>query len=788
MPDSILEWTMSNGKNPLMLMMAMTVPGAAHALGLGDIHVTSGLNERLSADIDIVGATSVELTGLRASIATRDLFARYGFDRPAFLSSMTFKVGKDAQGHPVLSMTSTDSFNEPVVNLLVDVQWGNGQLVREYTLLLDPVGFAPVPRQAASGATQPAAPSDTRAAEPTDSDDGTASSAPAAETAAASGGAAVATQDDTGGHADPAARSMTHIKVGPRATLRGIAWRIGERTESDLQRMMIAIFRANPGAFEGNINILHLGAVLTIPTDDQIESISRADAKREVHEQMVAWRAAAPERAAKFAARAAAARAESHAAAEPTAAPGAAAASAAAAVTRSSAAPGSTAASASVTAGAAATVAAGTTAARIASPGTASPGPAADSTPAPGNETAQALNQRIQSLEQELRDLKGTLDQERDQLAAMQAYAARAELAKAVAQQNATAHAAAPTRRTAPAADAKAEAAGGAQPSRHGLALPVIGGLGLLGAALAGIYMRMRRRSESEAPIGGRVDLAPPPAGQLEPVQTRRTAPPPSERAYEVVETVPVRALSADPALEPTSKLRQLGLDQASLEDSQRVQAILEGTGDDPTNRLPAMTEDSVSRYSYGGQADPSHEPTVRMRAEDAMSGRADPTVKLQPLNANPELSLSMSSERSLSDLHMSDVDMTSQHHVHMPSALNENPSFKERRSNPADVLKKAIEREPDRDDLRMKLLELYYSNASTNAQEFLEVAQKFTDQRGTMPSDQWEKIAAMGRQLAGQNPIFGPPEAAPAPAEAKEEPKEKPAGGGDSKIAYLRR
>jgi pilus assembly protein FimV len=624
MPYSILEWTMSNGKNPLMLMMAMTVPGAAHALGLGDIHVTSGLNERLSADIDIVGATSVELTGLRASIATRDLFARYGFDRPAFLSSMTFKVGKDAQGHPVLSMTSTDSFNEPVVNLLVDVQWGNGQLVREYTLLLDPVGFAPVPRQAASGATQPAAPSDTRAAEPTDSDDGTASSAPAAETAAATGGAAVAAQDDTGGHADPAARTMTHIKVGPRATLRGIAWRIGERTESDLQRMMIAIFRANPGAFEGNINILHLGAVLTIPTDDQIESISRADAKREVHEQMVAWRAAAPERAAKFAARAAAARAESHAAAEPTAAPGAAAASAAAAVTRSSAAPGSTAASASMTAGAAATVAAGTTAARIASPGTASPGPAADSTPAPGNETAQALNQRIQSLEQELRDLKGTLDQERDQLAAMQAYAARAELAKAVAQQNATAHAAAPTHRTAPAADAKAEAAGGAQPSRHGLALPVIGGLGLLGAALAGIYMRMRRRSESEAPIGGRVDLAPPPAGQLEPVQTRRTAPPPAERAYEVVETVPVRALSADPALEPTSKLRQLGLDQASLEDSQRVQAILEGTGDDPTNRLPAMAEDSVSRYSYGGQADPSHEPTVRMRAEDAMSGRAD--------------------------------------------------------------------------------------------------------------------------------------------------------------------
>jgi Tfp pilus assembly protein FimV len=48
---------MSNGKNPLMLMMALAMPGASHALGLGDIHVDSELNERLVAEIDLVGAT-----------------------------------------------------------------------------------------------------------------------------------------------------------------------------------------------------------------------------------------------------------------------------------------------------------------------------------------------------------------------------------------------------------------------------------------------------------------------------------------------------------------------------------------------------------------------------------------------------------------------------------------------------------------------------------------------------------------------------------------------------------
>ncbi|HEX3846703.1 MAG TPA: FimV/HubP family polar landmark protein [Steroidobacteraceae bacterium] len=752
---------MSNGKNPLMLMMAMTVPGAGHALGLGDIHVNSGLNERLSADIDIVGATSVELTGLRASIATRDLFTRYGFDRPAFLSSMTFKVGQDAQGHPVLSVRSTESFNEPVVNLLVDIQWGDGQLVREYTLLLDPAGFAPVRLPAAGTAAQTTASSGV-SAPATAANGAEASEAIPVETSELPATAAAADAHDADAAQDQPARAMTHIKVGARATLRGIAWRIGERSESDLQRMMIAIFRANPRAFDGNINILHLGAMLTIPTDDQIESISREEAKRQVHEQMTAWRASAPERAAKLAARAATG------------------------AVSSSAGP----ASVGATPGPSTTASASNAAP---SPGAPAASTAADPSSPRGDETAEALNQRIQSLEQELRDLRGTLDQERDQLAAMQAYAARTALTKAVADQNKQTSAAAPASHAAPAADAPAEVRGGTQSARHGLTLPILGGLGLLGAALAGIYMKMRRRPEPELPAGRQVDLAPPPA-QPQPVQTRRTTPPPSERSYEVVETVPLRALSVDPALEPTSKLKQLGLEQASVEDSQRVQAILEGTGDDPTNRLPSMDENSVSRYSYGQspqteRPDPSQEPTVRMRAEDAMTGRADPTVKLQPLGANPELSLSMSRERSLSDLHMSDVDMTSQHHVHMPSALNENPSFKERRMNPADALKKAIEREPDRDDLRMKLLELYYSNASTNAQEFLEVVQKFTAERGTVGNEQWEKIAAMGRELAAQNPIFNAPPAAPAQAAAKEEPKEKPAdGGGDSKIAYLRR
>src|SRR6202041_1248651 len=148
---------MSSGKNPLVLMMALSMPGAANALGLGDIHVDSGLNERLAAEIDIVGASATELTELQAAVANRETFLHYGADRPGFLSSTTFKVTQDSQGRPVLAVRSSESFTEPVVNFLVDLHWHNGEMIRQYTLLLDPPGLAtPVPAASSVPATRTA--------------------------------------------------------------------------------------------------------------------------------------------------------------------------------------------------------------------------------------------------------------------------------------------------------------------------------------------------------------------------------------------------------------------------------------------------------------------------------------------------------------------------------------------------------------------------------------------------------------------------------------------------------
>src|SRR6202043_382314 len=118
-------------------------PSLSWALGLGEIHLNSALNEPMNAEIDLIAAAPDELTALRAPLASREAFTRYGIDKPPFLATVTFKVGKAKDGRDVLWARSTDSIPEPFVTFLVEVNWARGRLMREYTVLLDPPVYTP---------------------------------------------------------------------------------------------------------------------------------------------------------------------------------------------------------------------------------------------------------------------------------------------------------------------------------------------------------------------------------------------------------------------------------------------------------------------------------------------------------------------------------------------------------------------------------------------------------------------------------------------------------------------
>src|SRR5258706_15163501 len=127
------------------------------ALGLGDIHLKSALNAPLDAEIDLT-ATADELTGLKVTLASRDSFARYGLDYPAYLNTVTLVPAKGTDGRDVLRVHSTDVVTEPFATLLIEASWARGRLVREYTVLLDPPAFTGASGGGGAGTAPPATP------------------------------------------------------------------------------------------------------------------------------------------------------------------------------------------------------------------------------------------------------------------------------------------------------------------------------------------------------------------------------------------------------------------------------------------------------------------------------------------------------------------------------------------------------------------------------------------------------------------------------------------------------
>ena len=128
---------------PLSLSFALAAP-QAHALGLGQLRVKSGLNQPLVAEIPILSATQAELDQLDVRLASPDAFARVGLERPGQLTAnLQFSLGKNERGQPVILVTTAGKFQEPLLSFLVEAEWGKGTVTREYTALIDPPYIAP---------------------------------------------------------------------------------------------------------------------------------------------------------------------------------------------------------------------------------------------------------------------------------------------------------------------------------------------------------------------------------------------------------------------------------------------------------------------------------------------------------------------------------------------------------------------------------------------------------------------------------------------------------------------
>ncbi|MGB8633956.1 MAG: FimV/HubP family polar landmark protein [Rhodanobacteraceae bacterium] len=266
-------------KLAVALALLLVTSGSAFALGLGQIKVKSALDQPLVAEIPVVSATAAELRGLKVSLASNEDFQRAGINRARLDTPLKFKVEKRA-GSTVIVITSEKPVSDPALDLLLELNWSSGKLLREYSVLLDPPGMPAAAARKTAVATSAAG---SRKAAPTK---------PTARTTPRKG-RSKGTSANSAAASTPRATPSIGMGASYTAQSGDNVWSIAKRSTAragNINRMMVAIQRANPDAFyKDNINALKKGAVLRIPDRADMDQINAGDARAEVQRQNMIW-------------------------------------------------------------------------------------------------------------------------------------------------------------------------------------------------------------------------------------------------------------------------------------------------------------------------------------------------------------------------------------------------------------------------------------------------------------------------------------------------------------------
>jgi pilus assembly protein FimV len=230
------------------------------------------LGQPLRAELEVTSVGRDELPTLQVKLAPLAAFRAANLDYNPALSSLRFALDKRADGTYLVRINSPTPVNEPYLDLMVELTWSTGRVIREYTVLLDPPSLRQQAEVVAPVAPAPAA--SAPAAAPSRPAPAPAAPAPAPAAAAAPAPTPAAKP------APAAAEGSYTVKSGD--TLGKIAIQ-NKPASVSLDQMLVAMFRQNPDAFVGkNMNRLRAGASLAIPTESDVAAIAAPEARQEV--------------------------------------------------------------------------------------------------------------------------------------------------------------------------------------------------------------------------------------------------------------------------------------------------------------------------------------------------------------------------------------------------------------------------------------------------------------------------------------------------------------------------
>jgi pilus assembly protein FimV len=315
----------------LLLAASLLLSAAVHALGMGGINVTTALGQPLQAEIELMAVSRADKDGLAARLASSDEYKTAGLQYP-YGNRYRFKLETKPNGDPYLLVTSDQPINDPFVSLLVELTWPSGKMLREYTFLLDPPGYAAdQPAEADLRVVAPAAqveadilktPDEVQIplahdeqampieADPVATDEAVVAGTDAAPAVVATGETPVAdtpaktadsemvTQEvaPKAAEAPPPAVEPQQVvpewvKVPRGSTMYELADQY-KTADMSVERMLVAMYRANVNEFGGrNMNRIKAGKVLRLPNDQELGKVTQSEAEREIRVQTADWNA-----------------------------------------------------------------------------------------------------------------------------------------------------------------------------------------------------------------------------------------------------------------------------------------------------------------------------------------------------------------------------------------------------------------------------------------------------------------------------------------------------------------
>ena len=243
----------------LMAMCLVLMPFSGFAAGLGKLSVSSSLGEPFKAQIEVLSVSADEIDSLVATMASEETYIAQGIARLDIHSNIEVELAQNLDGTPVLKLHSSQPVSDSFLDMLIQLDWASGRLLREYTILLDPPDLKAATDEAS--ALPNALPSVDVSVQPVASSrESLAVDAPNFTT-------------KPGDHLN---------KIAKQLQVDGVS----------IDQMLVGLFDNNKQAFiQGNMNRLKVGKIIKVPSHDNLVAIDERQANQLVQVHTANWKA-----------------------------------------------------------------------------------------------------------------------------------------------------------------------------------------------------------------------------------------------------------------------------------------------------------------------------------------------------------------------------------------------------------------------------------------------------------------------------------------------------------------